>query len=321
MPGSGARHAGPGRGAQRCGADAGRLPRARQHRVLCRRSRGRPAPRRAGARRLRAAPPRRSARLYSADPYVLCGYFLAHSLLRLGYPEQGREHAKALARARELAHAVTLANAVHHDCLFHQLDRNPLAVREQSEFLITFATEHSLPFWQALGEIFHGWASAGSGRLAVGIAELQRGLAAYRATSGRLYLPYTLDAARGPPPPDRRAGRRPCGARRGAPGDRRDRNSRLRGAGASDRSPAAAGRARARARRRRALPAPRDDRRARPGARLSELRAALQLGELWRDQGRQAEAYDLVAPLYTWFNEGRDSADLREAATLLGQLA
>ena len=57
------------------------------------------------------------------------------------------------------------------------------------------------------------------------------------------------------------------------------------------------------------------------GARLSELRAALQLGGLWRDQGRRAQAYDLVAPLYTWFNEGRDTADLREAATLLGQLA
>ena len=57
------------------------------------------------------------------------------------------------------------------------------------------------------------------------------------------------------------------------------------------------------------------------GARLSELRAALQLGGLWRDQGRRAEAYDLVAPLYTWFNEGRDTADLREAATLLDQLA
>ena len=57
------------------------------------------------------------------------------------------------------------------------------------------------------------------------------------------------------------------------------------------------------------------------GARLSELRAALQLARLWRDRGRPAEAYDLIALLYTWFGEGFDAADLREAALLLDELA
>jgi len=57
------------------------------------------------------------------------------------------------------------------------------------------------------------------------------------------------------------------------------------------------------------------------GARLSELRAALQLAALWRDEGRTAEACDLVAPLYTWFSEGFATADLREAAALLDELA
>ncbi|MCC2663762.1 MAG: Adenylate cyclase, partial [Geminicoccaceae bacterium] len=262
------------------------------------------------------------ARLYSADPYVLCAYFLAHSLLRLGYPEQGRGHARqALARARELAHAVTLANAVHHDCLFHQLDRNPLAVREQSEFLITFATEHSLPFWQALGGIFHGWASAESGRLEAGIAELQRGLAAYRATSGRLYLPYALILLADL---HRQAGERAAGLAALAEAHRVIGATGVRGFEAHahriegqlllagpEPEPDAAERCF-----RRGMTVARGQ-----GARLSELRAALQLGGLWRDQGRRAEAYDLVAPLYTWFNEGRDTADLREAATLLGQLA
>ena len=56
-------------------------------------------------------------------------------------------------------------------------------------------------------------------------------------------------------------------------------------------------------------------------ARLSELRAALSLAELWREQGKRNEAYDLVAPLYGWFSEGLQSADLRAAATLLDQLA
>ena len=135
---------------------------------------------------------------------------------------------------------------------------NPLAVREQASALITFATEHGLPFWQALGGIFHGWARAESGQLEAGIAELQRGLAAYRATSGRLYLPYALDAARAT------SAARPASAR---PAWRRSpRRTRVIGATgvrgfeahvASDRGPAAAGRARARAGRRRALLPPR----------------------------------------------------------------
>jgi predicted ATPase len=56
-------------------------------------------------------------------------------------------------------------------------------------------------------------------------------------------------------------------------------------------------------------------------ARLSELRAAVSLANLWRERGKRKEAYDLVAPLYAWFTEGLQSADLRAAATLLDQLA
>ena len=56
---------------------------------------------------------------YAADPFVLSAYFLAHALLRLGYPDSARVHAtKALARARELGHVLTMAQALHHDCLF-----------------------------------------------------------------------------------------------------------------------------------------------------------------------------------------------------------
>ena len=42
---------------------------------------------------------------------------------------------------------------------------------------------------------------------------------------------------------------------------------------------------------------------------------------LWRDQGRRAEAHDLLAPVYGWFTEGFDTLDLREAKTLLNALA
>jgi predicted ATPase len=51
-----------------------------------------------------------------------------------------------------------------------------------------------------------------------------------------------------------------------------------------------------------------------------ELRAAMSLARLWRDQGRRAEARDLLAPVYGWFTEGLDTADLKDTAALLAEL-
>ena len=56
------------------------------------------------------------------------------------------------------------------------------------------------------------------------------------------------------------------------------------------------------------------------GTRGYELRAATSLGRLWGEQGRRAEARDLLAPIYGWFTEGFDTADLKEAKALLDEL-
>jgi predicted ATPase len=55
-------------------------------------------------------------------------------------------------------------------------------------------------------------------------------------------------------------------------------------------------------------------------AKLWELRAAVSLARLWRDQGRRAAARDLLAPVYGWFTEGFDTPDLKEAKALLDAL-
>ena len=55
-------------------------------------------------------------------------------------------------------------------------------------------------------------------------------------------------------------------------------------------------------------------------AKLWELRAAASLARLSRDQGRRAEAGDFLAPIYSWFTEGFDTADLNEAKALLDEL-
>jgi len=56
-------------------------------------------------------------------------------------------------------------------------------------------------------------------------------------------------------------------------------------------------------------------------AKSWELRAATSLARLWRDQGKHAEAHALLAPVYGWFTEGFDTADLKDAKALLEDLA
>ena len=55
-------------------------------------------------------------------------------------------------------------------------------------------------------------------------------------------------------------------------------------------------------------------------AKSFELRAALSLARLWQRGGRRAEARELLAPIYGWFTEGFDTADLKEAKALLDEL-
>jgi predicted ATPase len=55
-------------------------------------------------------------------------------------------------------------------------------------------------------------------------------------------------------------------------------------------------------------------------AKSWELRAATSLARLWRDHGKRQQARDLLAPVYGWFTEGFDTADLKEAKALLDEL-
>jgi predicted ATPase len=58
----------------------------------------------------------------------------------------------------------------------------------------------------------------------------------------------------------------------------------------------------------------------RQGAKLLQLRASTSLARLWRDQGKRAEARDLLGPIYDWFTEGFDAPDLKDAKALLDEL-
>jgi predicted ATPase len=56
-------------------------------------------------------------------------------------------------------------------------------------------------------------------------------------------------------------------------------------------------------------------------AKSLELRAAMSLSRLWQQQGKRAEAYEMLTPIYGWFTEGFDTVDLQDAKALLEALA
>jgi predicted ATPase len=56
-------------------------------------------------------------------------------------------------------------------------------------------------------------------------------------------------------------------------------------------------------------------------AKSWELRAAMSMARLWRDQGKRDQARELLAPVYGWFSEGFDTLDLKDAKALLDELA
>ena len=70
-----------------------------------------------------------------------------------------------------------------------------------------------------------------------------------------------------------------------------------------------------------AADAPRDQRGMGWDRHACELRAAMSMARLWRDQGKQDEARELLAPVYGWFTEGFDTRDLKEAKALLNELS
>jgi len=256
------------------------------------------------------------------DPGVACRIHAALLLWLLGYPEQAlaRLH-EALALAHELRDPYSLAHARCWAAYVYQFRWDVPAVREQAEAAVALSIEHGFPFWAAAGTILRGWALAMQGQGEAGMAQVCQGIAAYRATEAPLLVAYycTLLAE--------------VSAHLGHPEDglqalveahtlmeqQEERYweaevCRLRGV-LLLRQPGAS-QAEAEACFQLALDVAR-----RQEAKSLELRAAMSLARLWQQQCKRAAAYELLAPIYGWFTEGFDTADLKDAKALLAELA
>jgi predicted ATPase len=243
----------------------------------------------------------------------------AHWLL--GYPEAALADAdQALKVAREIGRAADLMNALAIGSYTLVLCRSYAAAHARIDELLTLAEEKNAALRKAEGMNLKGCLLASSGKSQDAVRMLTAGIAAWRSTGAKVWLPMILsylaraymdtgqfeDAVRTideavaaveitnetwcEAEVYRVAGEIALGS------------PEPDGAGAQRHFETALAVAR------------------KQQAKSFELRTAMSLARLWRDRGERDQARDLVAPVYGWFTEGHDTLDLQEAKALLDEL-
>jgi predicted ATPase/class 3 adenylate cyclase len=251
---------------------------------------------------------------------VLC--YLSWALWHLGYVEQASKFAaEAVNHAEELAHPFTLAYTLSHARgMLDVFRRRPDNTCSYATLIVSICSEHGYPFWAASGQVLEGWAATCQGDTDKGIELLRAGVAAWRNTGARLWLPiYLALEAEGH-------------SKRG------DSGAALRAIEQAIATSKETGeqlaiaevlrmKARLLAETRRAS----DDEieallmesieiARRQHARCWELRAACDLACLWQGQGRNIEGFHLLRSIYDQFTEGFDTPDLLGAKAIMDGL-
>jgi class 3 adenylate cyclase/predicted ATPase len=256
------------------------------------------------------------------DPYVSVRLYYYRALVCSGRINEARLRVgEALAEARRLS-PFNVAYSLYHRYLgqwaIDGVKSAPTILRSADEILV-LANEHGFALWVAFGKMIRGWCLGAAGEAAEGITLLLEGLADSRTIGCNVVLPFYLTtlgeiygiAGR----PDEgletlgeavelfeRTGERWAEAE----------TYRLRGTLLLTKGDPAA----AEASFQQALSVARLQK-----AKFWELRAALDVARLWRDQDKRREARDLLAPIYGWFTEGLETTVLKDAKALLDQLA
>jgi predicted ATPase/class 3 adenylate cyclase len=275
---------------------------------------------------------RASIARYGADLGVNGRSLLAKILWLLGYPDQALTRSRAaLTLVQEIDHPWNTAVVWINDTELHQFLHAAQAVQQQAEALIVLSNEQGFSSLLAAAIVRRGWALAEQGQAEEGIQQIQRGMAAHRATGDELFHPYhlaLLAEAYG------KAGQVEDGlialAEALATVDRTGERQceaelyRLKGqltlqqfqvSGFKFQVPPNS-QTEAEACFHKAIEIAR-----RQSAKSLELRAVMSLSRLWQQQGKKDEARQMLAEIYGWFTEGVDTADLKEAKALLEELA
>jgi len=253
-------------------------------------------------------------------PQVVSQAYLGLVLFCLGFPEQALARSNAaIAEARRLVHPPSLASSLALGTLLLSLVGDNAVIGEWVDQLIAMTTEHGFPFWGAHGTIYRGWINVKNGNVTEGISLLRSGSTAYRATGAKIWTPFYIALLA-----------QACeiggqieeamtllddalqiventGERWFAAEVNRHKGELLLRQGHCEAADKLY---------RKALSIAEEQE-----AKLWELRAAMSIVRLRRDQGKRDEARDLLAPIYGWFTEGFETRDLKEAKSLLDDLA
>jgi predicted ATPase len=265
---------------------------------------------------------RSHASIYGVDPGMVCLSYAALAFWYLGYSEQAIDQTrKALVLVQDFGHEASKAMALVFAAYLHLFRCEPSASLEKANAAVALCAEQGFPLWMSQGTVIRGGALVQSGHGEEGIAQICQGLAELRATGAGLFKSTFLALLA-----DEycRMGRAENGLRvldealeampRTQERFYEPELHRLRGELLLFSKPE--GHLRPETCFRTALQTARDQ-----SAKSLEIRTAISLARLWRDQGKRTEARDLLAPVYNWFTEGFDTPVLKEAKALLEQLS
>ena len=260
-------------------------------------------------------------RQIGTHPHVTSQAYLGLVLFCLGFPDRAlAQSSAAIDKARSLLHPPSFAVSLSMGSRVVSLRGDAATLDEWSDQLVAVTTEQGFPYYRALGTIYRGWVEVANGNVEEGISLLRSGSSASRATGAEVWMSYHIALLA-----------RACEiagqieecvsllddafqivARNGtrwleAELYRHKGQLLLRQQGNSETAEELF---------RKALSVAEQQ-----GAKLWELRTAVSLAQLRRDRGRKAEARDLLTPVYAWFTEGFDTADLKHAKALLDELS
>ncbi|HEY2530514.1 MAG TPA: AAA family ATPase [Xanthobacteraceae bacterium] len=254
------------------------------------------------------------------DPRTISQASLGLVLFFLGFPDQASAQSSAsVVEGGRLAHPPSLSLVLSYNALLLLLAGDDAALEERANQLVAVTAEQRFPLYHATGMIYLGWVKVRNGDVTEGVAVLRSGLAAYRATRAESWVTnyiallavayeiagqveealaqfdHALQVVE-------RTGQRWFEAELN-----RHKGQLLLRRGHTEAAEELY---------RKALSIARKQ-----GAKLWELRAAVSLARLRRDQGRRGEAQAILAPVHAWSTEGFDTADLKDAKALLDGLA
>jgi predicted ATPase/class 3 adenylate cyclase len=247
--------------------------------------------------------------------------FRSLALWLLGYPEAALADTQhAIRLTRQIGQAVTLMYALNLVSRIYIECGNYSAARRLTDELIALATEKDSLFWNAYGTTIHGVLLAMTGEVSNAVPTLTTGMMSLRTTGATVFTPsYLSFLARAYADVGQfNEAWRCIGEAMTKVETTKEKWCEAevhRTAGEITLLSPEPDAAKAESYFERALAVARAQQ-----AKSWELRAAMSMARLWRDQGKRQQAHDLLAPVYGWFTEGFDTLDLKEAKPLLDEL-